>query len=413
MLLLYIISLAVISTICFVLGFYILLKDRKSKINRLFFVNSILLNIVIFFTILLQLPEQTDEIKFLQSIYNIILIIFLLESLYFNMVFSKQRLNLALKVILGLFTSIIFLLFPIQSQNLLSVTKNYGLWTYKFNNYEFWFLLYSPLLTFITVLMLFYLYRFSKSALLNKEKFQARIIMISILIACGTGYIFLMILPLFDFFKVPLLTPYFFSIYLGGVFYAIKKYGFLSFGVKDIFYEILFYVHDIVIILNPDKTITDKNNNLSERLLKEAGYFHGKSISDIIEPDEEFSGKVDKLVSGELDSFESRIVFKSEPENIITDSNVTRISDRFGDFSAILIVSRENKTAGQFRKYFKLTAREMEIILAAITGSTNNEISAKFRITKRTVETHLDNIYSKIGINNKIELLKITSEFNV
>ena len=413
MFLLYIISLAVISTICFILGFYILLKDKKSIINRLFFINSILLNIVIFFTILLQLPEQPHVIKFLQSIYNIILILFLIESLFFNLVFTKQKLNLTLKIILSVSTPVVFLIFLISSQSLLSVTRINGLWTYKFNNYEFWFFLYSPLLTFITVLMLYYLHKFSKSASLNKEKFQAKIIMISILIACGTGYIFLMVLPLHDFFHVPLLTPYFFSIYLFGVFYAMKKYSFLSFSIKDIFYEILYYVHDIVIILNPDKTITDRNNNLSERLLKEAGYFHGKSFSDIIEPDEEFSGKVDKLVSGELDSFESRIVFKNEPENIITDSNVTRISDRFGDFSAILIVSRENKTAGQFRKYFKLTAREMEIILAAITGSTNNEISAKFHITKRTVETHLDNIYSKIGINNKIELLKITSEFNV
>lgn len=412
-LLLYIASLAIISTGCFIFGFHILLKDRSSKINRLFFLNSMLLNGVIVFTLLIQFADEAYNAAVLQSIYNIVLILFLLESLYFNIIFTRQKLKPFTALVLSLYALIVFIIFIIRGPDFFELTRVKGVWVYELVNNYFWFLIYSPLLIIIAVLMLHTLYKYSRTAELIKEKKQAKAIMLGILAACSGGFCFLMIFPALNIYRAPLLTPYFFAVYLYGVFYAMIKYKFLSFSIEDIAYEILWYIEDIVIILKPDKTVMDVNNNLSIALPGEPESYCGRNLSELIEYDEEFVIKLDKLIAGEISSFKDRIVYKNEPESIIADASISRVLDNFGDFEAILIVSRENRGIKQFRQYFKITAREMEIVDLAISGITNRDIAEKLQIAERTVEAHLNNIYNKMGINNKIELYRVAGEFSI
>jgi DNA-binding NarL/FixJ family response regulator len=49
-----------------------------------------------------------------------------------------------------------------------------------------------------------------------------------------------------------------------------------------------------------------------------------------------------------------------------------------------------------------LTPRELEILQLVITGKTNKEIAHEIFISKKTVEFHLDNIYSKIGMRTRV-----------
>ena len=44
-----------------------------------------------------------------------------------------------------------------------------------------------------------------------------------------------------------------------------------------------------------------------------------------------------------------------------------------------------------------LTSREVEILRLVLAGYTNKAIAAEIRISEKTVEFHLDNIYTKIG----------------
>jgi DNA-binding CsgD family transcriptional regulator len=405
--------LAAISTSCFILGFYIFLKDRSSRINRLFFVNSMLLNAVILFTILIQLQETALNVKLFQSIYNIVLILFLLESLYFNLEFTRQKLKHFVVVSIILFSGIIFAVFILRGPEMLEVSRVKGLWVYELVGTRFWFLLYSPYLTCIALLMLYYLFMFSRSASLQKEKKQAKTVMIAIFLSYGGGFCFLMILPVLKIYKAPLLTPYFFAVYLYGVFFAMIKYKFLSFSIRDMAFDILPFIHDSIIILSPEKRILEVNGGSDGIFNGRAGYFSGKNFLELVEHDDGLPAMLDELISGRIDSFSARIIYRKEPENVITDSYISRVSDRFGDFAAILVVSRENKGVSQFRKYFKITGREMEIIFLILSGLTNKSVSAQLKITERTVETHLTNIYGKLGIGNKIELAKISGDFSI
>lgn len=49
-----------------------------------------------------------------------------------------------------------------------------------------------------------------------------------------------------------------------------------------------------------------------------------------------------------------------------------------------------------------LTPREMEILQLVLAGYTNKAIAAKLLISEKTVEFHLDNLYSKIGARTRL-----------
>lgn len=52
---------------------------------------------------------------------------------------------------------------------------------------------------------------------------------------------------------------------------------------------------------------------------------------------------------------------------------------------------------------FHLTQKEKEILGHSINGLTNKEIASRLNISPGTVNTHLDSIYRKLGVSNRIE----------
>jgi DNA-binding NarL/FixJ family response regulator len=49
-----------------------------------------------------------------------------------------------------------------------------------------------------------------------------------------------------------------------------------------------------------------------------------------------------------------------------------------------------------------LTPREMEILNLVLAGRTNKSIGASIFISEKTVEFHLNRIYTKIGIHSRM-----------
>lgn len=56
-------------------------------------------------------------------------------------------------------------------------------------------------------------------------------------------------------------------------------------------------------------------------------------------------------------------------------------------------------------KKYHLTSREIEVIKLLMKGSPYKVISADLFISEKTVSKHVSNIFSKVGVNNKIELI--------
>jgi DNA-binding NarL/FixJ family response regulator len=49
-----------------------------------------------------------------------------------------------------------------------------------------------------------------------------------------------------------------------------------------------------------------------------------------------------------------------------------------------------------------LTPREIQILQLVIAGYTNKAIAAEIYISEKTVEFHLDNIYTKLGVRTRL-----------
>ncbi len=68
------------------------------------------------------------------------------------------------------------------------------------------------------------------------------------------------------------------------------------------------------------------------------------------------------------------------------------------------ITKTEKTLKEEFIKDFGITKREQEIILALLHGKSNKELAETLFVSEKTIETHLANIYRKVGVKNRLEL---------
>lgn len=52
-----------------------------------------------------------------------------------------------------------------------------------------------------------------------------------------------------------------------------------------------------------------------------------------------------------------------------------------------------------------MTPAELRVMRLVALGLTNKEIAAKLELSPRTVRTHLNNVYAKLGVNSRVQAL--------
>jgi two-component system, NarL family, nitrate/nitrite response regulator NarL len=57
------------------------------------------------------------------------------------------------------------------------------------------------------------------------------------------------------------------------------------------------------------------------------------------------------------------------------------------------------------RQNFGLSAREIEVVAAIAAGYSNREIAQKLSLSEQTVKHHITNIFDKVGVSNRMELV--------
>lgn len=68
----------------------------------------------------------------------------------------------------------------------------------------------------------------------------------------------------------------------------------------------------------------------------------------------------------------------------------------------------ENTTHSVIKEYFDLTGREADVLLWLVNGKSNKEIAAILDISPRTVNKYLDNVYVKLGVENRTAAAMVT-----
>ncbi len=61
--------------------------------------------------------------------------------------------------------------------------------------------------------------------------------------------------------------------------------------------------------------------------------------------------------------------------------------------------------ASEARRNFGLSSREMEVIALIVAGYTNKDLAQKLGISENTAKHHLTNIFDKLGVSNRLELV--------
>ncbi|HEY2386648.1 MAG TPA: response regulator transcription factor [Candidatus Binatia bacterium] len=69
-------------------------------------------------------------------------------------------------------------------------------------------------------------------------------------------------------------------------------------------------------------------------------------------------------------------------------------------------VAQSGTSGGSTRRgHTGLTDRELEIVRLVASGQKNKEVSAALTISERTVKTHLQNIFQKLGVRDRVALV--------
>jgi DNA-binding CsgD family transcriptional regulator len=89
---------------------------------------------------------------------------------------------------------------------------------------------------------------------------------------------------------------------------------------------------------------------------------------------------------------------------IVTSLSLSKIID---DFKRLTLFRPDNSYHEETLASYKITSRESEVLELLIKGDSYKTIGEKLFISLPTVKTHVSNIYQKMNINNKVELINL------
>jgi DNA-binding CsgD family transcriptional regulator len=75
-----------------------------------------------------------------------------------------------------------------------------------------------------------------------------------------------------------------------------------------------------------------------------------------------------------------------------------------------LTAEEQNRAANSFASFGQLTEREREITALLLKGKTYRMIAGELRLSENTVKTHIKNIYGKLKIQSRTELINLMME---
>jgi diguanylate cyclase len=414
-----IITLFILAFCIFLLmGFYVFLLNPKNKVNITFFIITIFFALISYSTTLMQISVNESRVIFLSRIVtsatSFIYTLLILFAVYISGLIKVKKIYYPLLFIFPIFSTYRNFIIP----EFLHVEKINDIWVLidigeKFNFYlviGYW-LLCAVIFSTIMIIWMF------KTKLFRERK-QALILLVSVFVTTFATVLWVVRYDVFNFiFKARIYDAvcdnYLFSLmFIAGIAYCIVKYRFLSITPEYVSKEILSNIDESIVLLDTNQKIISINTKAA-LLTNNTKIKEGTDLSDAISGYPVIEKDLSRLLKGEIKSFSTQLYFLNGNDNIYMNIKFSVVKDKFEDILGVLIIGKEIKEFKHFIEQFKITERQFEIIKMKIDGLSNDEICEKLCLARRTIESHLSNIYNKLSVKNKIELIKLANEYNL
>jgi DNA-binding CsgD family transcriptional regulator len=401
-------------SICYlVLGIYALAQAPGKTLNRLFFLISISLAGLFFEENRMFTAETLDLLLGRYKVCTFFYAACFALNLHFYLVFTGRKLKPWQAGLIYLPALFIIINAFIGQSMFAGYRHNGSSWEFipAYGSYGlsccFVFLALYILLSIIVM------ERYRRRTDLNKGKRQAVIIISAYSATMTFAITSILILPAFGIYGFARTSPYYYLIYFFALFYAVFRLKFLKISPAIMADEIIGHIGEMILLLGSDGRLLMGNRRTLETLETGPEDLKQKYFFDIIRDKDAVHERIDTYFKGEEKSLFIRINYVHTEREVLTETYLSRIYDKFGDPSGFLVISKENKGKRQVQKAYKITDREFEVVECLLSGLSNKEIGEQLGISVRTVEAHCLHIYNKIGIKDRIELFTFANEFNL
>jgi DNA-binding NarL/FixJ family response regulator len=288
-----------------------------------------------------------------------------------------------------------------------------NIWWLSPNPPDIWYYILSIYFTIYTIISLVFLFLWMKKERTIRKKRQAIIMFITLsitfIMAMGEG----IIIPLFTGYNSFALGPIAIAIWIFGIFYCFVKYRFMAPSLEMVSGELSNNIDEIIILLGYDLSILFMNKTALEIAGLSKKEIAQKRIEDVIKEANILKPELESLLKQDITNSIACHITVLGIQDKILDSRFSIIKDKFYDTVGILIIGKEIKSIQKLKNLYKITSREFEIIREIYQGSSNKNIADILGISERTVKFHLTNIFNKLNINNKIQLMSLLEEYQL
>ncbi|MCX7788038.1 MAG: LuxR C-terminal-related transcriptional regulator [Spirochaetes bacterium] len=392
-------------------GIYVLLLDSRNRVHRWFFLLALSEGLWNFFTIFVFSADTVETLWPRFRIGATFGIFFVSNILPFVLILTRARQGrwwIPLNYLLSL---------PVHYRNWTSflvferIEKVGSTWVFHPALYsigvQYW-ILYSHGSIIISLILL---YRWWKRADTERFRRQSRIVFYSLLLFFIGGSANDLIIA--HRLGIPVISPFYFIIFLAGTWYAIVKYRFLSITHKTVCKDILENMDVAVLLLDPELRIMMINKQAQRLLEHRQVDVIGEQVARVLGDDTLLKEGFRRLLEGRIEKLSYTMQVPRRDELLGLQITLSLVRDWMGELLGVLLIGQEIKGLKQFMSRFHLTWREWEIIQQVLSGATNRSIAEHLQIKERTVKSHVTHIYNKLGIRNRVELLKLIENANL
>jgi len=396
-------------------GLYVLLLDRKSRIHRIFFYMTLSLAYWSFCAFWAYSSHYVYSVEKWVKISFVAPSLFYALVLHFALKIYKPERPLPIIIPLIYLPAFYFIFMNYNSYVLYESFSNSGdIWIFELGSdlmRTYSFIIYASSYLIISNILIFLKYFNEKS---YRKKMQARILAITLFLSFMIALFENIIIPEISSYRSSQLTMVIFLIWIFGIWYAMAKYRFLKISPAVVSRDMINNILEAVVLLDGESNIISINNRVEAIVGKSSDALIHQSVSEIIEEDQMVMKEIKRMEDGGYSSFSGRIHFKTNGETpVLMDARFSIVNDNYGDKIGFMIIGAEVKELKQLKALYKITPREAQIIQLILSGKSNREIAVELNVSERTIKAHVSHIFSKFGVENRVNLLKKLRDFNL